>query len=375
MLSRSGIKGCFAGKKTLKDEMGRIQRRNNLGAKDIVTKDYMKDARVFADAFNYLIFDGNPVIDPSKLHEMDTTEIGMPYGEGKTRVTVQKFRDGLKYLTAMEDENGAYLLLGIENQSEIHYAMAVKNMVYDAPQYASQVERAAKSHREEAKKQKSPIEVTGGDEKADVRVEAGEYLSGFYKGDRLVPVITLTLLFNPEPWDAPMSIYDMLSVRDPRILSFVPDYRINLIAPAQIREEDMEKFRSSLREVMLYIKYSKDREQLDRILESDPRFRNLDVEAAVVINRVTNSGLKISRKEKTVNMCQAVADMRKKERQEGRREGRQEGRQEGERKATARINKLNSILIAAQRFDDLKRATKDVSYQKELMEELLVDEE
>ncbi|MCI8983639.1 MAG: transposase [Hungatella sp.] len=346
-----------------------------MGAKDIVTKDYMNDARVFADAFNYLIFDGNPVIDPSKLHEMDTTEIGMPYGEGKTRVTVQKFRDGLKYLTAMEDENGAYLLLGIENQSEIHYAMAVKNMVYDALQYASQVERAAKSHREEAKKQKSPIEVTGGDEKADVRVEAGEYLSGFYKGDRLVPVITLTLLFNPEPWDAPMSIYDMLSVRDPRILSFVPDYRINLIAPAQIREEDMEKFRSSLREVMLYIKYSKDREQLDRILESDPRFRNLDVEAAVVINRVTNSGLKISRKEKTVNMCQAVADMRKKERQEGRREGRQEGRQEGERKATARINKLNSILIAAQRFDDLKRATKDVSYQKELMEELLVDEE
>lgn len=377
MLSRSGIKGCFAGQETHKYEIGRIQRRNKLGAKDIVTKDYMKDAKVFADAFNYLIFDGNPVIDPSKLHEMDTTEIGMPYGEGKTRVTVQKFRDGLKYLTAMEDENGAYLLLGIENQSEIHYAMAVKNMVYDALQYASQVERAAKSHREEAKKQKSPIEVTGGDEKADVRVEAGEYLSGFYKGDRLVPVITLTLLFNPEPWDAPMSIYDMLSVRDPRILSFVPDYRINLIAPAQIREEDMEKFRSSLREVLLYIKYSKDREQLDRILESDPRFRNLDVEAAVVvvINRVTNSGLKISRKEKTVNMCQAVADMRKKERQEGRREGRQEGRQEGERKATARINKLNSILIAAQRFDDLKRATKDVSYQKELMEELLVDEE
>ena len=89
LLSKSGIKGCFAGEKTLKDEMGRIQMRNNLGAKDIVTKDYMKDARVFADAFNYLIFDGNPVIDPSKLHEMDTTEIGMPYGEGKTRVTVQ----------------------------------------------------------------------------------------------------------------------------------------------------------------------------------------------------------------------------------------------------------------------------------------------
>lgn len=165
---------------------------------------------VFADAFNYLIFEGDPVIDPLKLHEMDTTEIGMPYGEGKTKTTVQKFRDGLKYLTAMEDENGAYLLLGIENQSEIHYAMAVKNMVYDALQYVAQVEKAAKSHRDAAKK--VGLQDAERTEKNDLRLEPGEYLSGFYKGDRLLPVITLVLLFNPEPWDAPMSIHNMLSV-------------------------------------------------------------------------------------------------------------------------------------------------------------------
>ena len=291
-----------------------------MAAKDIVTKDYIKDTEVFADAFNYLIFGGNPVIDPLKLHEMDTTEIGMPYGEGKTRVTVQKFRDGLKYLTAMEDGNAAYLLLGIENQSEIHYAMAVKNMVYDALQYAAQVEKAAKSHRDAAKKKKQEITEAVRNEKSDIRIEAGEYLSGFYKGDRLLPVVTLVLLFNPEPWDAPMSIYEMFSVKDPRILSFVPDYRINLIAPAQIKEDDMGKFRSSLREVLLYIKYSKDREQLNRLLENNPRFRNLDTEAAIVIDTITNSELEFDRKGKRVDMCQAVADMRKKERQEGRQE-------------------------------------------------------
>ena len=290
-----------------------------MAAKDIVTKDYIKDTEVFADAFNYLIFGGNPVIDPLKLHEMDTTEIGMPYGEGKTRVTVQKFRDGLKYLTAMEDGNAAYLLLGIENQSEIHYAMAVKNMVYDALQYASQVEKAAKSHRDAAKKKKQEITDAVRNEKPEIRIETGEYLSGFYKGDRLLPVVTLVILFNPEPWDAPMSIYEMFSVKDPRILSFVPDYRINLIAPAQIKEDDMGKFRSSLREVLLYIKYSKDREQLNRLLENNPRFRNLDTEAAIVIDTITNSELEFDRKGKRVDMCQAVADMRKKERQEGRK--------------------------------------------------------
>ena len=52
----------------------------------------------------------------------------------------------------------------------------------------------------------------------------------------------------------------------------------------------MDRFKSSLREVLLYIKYSKDREELSKLLEYDPRFRKLDVEAAVVIDTVTNSG-------------------------------------------------------------------------------------
>ena len=202
---------------------------------------------------------------------------------------------------------------------------------------------------------------TAGEEKAEFQIEAGEYLSGFHRGDRLLPVITLVILFNPEPWDAPVSIHEMLSVKNPKILSFVPDYRINLIAPAQIEAEDMNKFRSSLREVLLYIKYSKDSELLNRLLARDPRFHNLDIEAAVVINTVTKSGLKFNRREKKVDMCQAILDMRREERQEGSRE------------AAARINRLNAMLIKSGRLDDLKRASEDISYQEELIGELLVD--
>ena len=50
---------------------------------DTITKDYVKDAGVFADIFNYYIY-------------------------------------------------------GAENQAEIHYAMAVKNNLYDALEYAGQ---------------------------------------------------------------------------------------------------------------------------------------------------------------------------------------------------------------------------------------------
>ena len=50
----------------------------------------------------------------------------------------------------------------------------------------------------------------------------------------------------------------MHSVQDPEILSMVPDYRINLFSPAEIKDEELDKLQSNLKEVMLFIKYSKD---------------------------------------------------------------------------------------------------------------------
>ena len=40
-----------------------------MGTADIVTKEYMRENTVFADAFNYLIYNGKKVIDPAKLKE------------------------------------------------------------------------------------------------------------------------------------------------------------------------------------------------------------------------------------------------------------------------------------------------------------------
>ena len=95
------------------------------------------------------------------------------------------------------------------------------------------------------------------------------------------------------------------------------------------------------------------------MLDKDPHFKELDTEAAVVINSITNSKLNFDRKGKTVNMCLAVQAMRQEERQEGRQEG------------ESRINRLNSLLIDLNRFEDLKRAARDSTYQAELLAELL----
>jgi hypothetical protein len=110
-------------------------------------------------------------------------------------------------------------------------------MVYDALEYAAQVEKAAKSHREALKKKTS-----------EKKLRVAEYLSGFYKEDRLIPVITLVIYFGADEWDAPKSIHEMLSVKDSRILSLVPNYRINLISPSSLSDEEINKFSTNLRE-------------------------------------------------------------------------------------------------------------------------------
>ena len=94
-----------------------------MGMADTVTKEYMRSNKVFADAFNYLIYDGEQVVKPALLQELDTTEIAIPFAldekENPAEDVVQKYRDVLKSAVIMQDAEASYILLGVENQTEI----------------------------------------------------------------------------------------------------------------------------------------------------------------------------------------------------------------------------------------------------------------
>jgi hypothetical protein len=287
---------------------------------DTITKDYVKDAGVFADIFNYYIYGGRQVILPEQLSERDSTKIALPYGADGALVPVQKFRDVQKLYAAMTDGRMEYVLYGVENQAEIHYAMAVKNNLYDALEYAGQVEEAAKSHRKKMKQEKGQEGTSAGEYRKTP--STGEFLSGFWSDDRLVPSITVTIFFGPEEWDGPLSLFDMMDVSDPDVFACIDNYHVRLIAPAQMVDEEIMKFQSSLREVMLFIKYSKDRENLSRILKAnEKRFREVERRAADVIEAITNSGIKYNESEAKIDMCQAIQEIRMEERKIGEQDG------------------------------------------------------
>ena len=272
-----------------------------MGAADTVTKAYMRENTIFADAFNYLIYGGRQVIDPNSLKELDTTEIALPFGDDKTDEAVQKYRDILKSAVIKEDKDAAYVLLGIENQTDIHYAMPVRNLIYDALQYGKQVSDVSAKHRKESGNGHN----------------WGEYLSGFYKEDRLTPVITLVVHFGADAWDGPLSLHEMMSVDKPEIMQMVPDYRIQLIDPARMKPEDLMKFETSLREVMGYIKYSKDKEGMKTYMAGNSRTM-LERTAAQVIKAITNTPIEIPEGLEEVNVCEAIEEMMKDSKAEGK---------------------------------------------------------
>ncbi len=93
-----------------------------MGMADTVTKAYMRKNNIFADAFNYLIYEGKPVVEPERLREVDTTEIVLPFGpqengngNSQSSEMIQKYRDILKSAVVMQEDEAAYILLGIEN--------------------------------------------------------------------------------------------------------------------------------------------------------------------------------------------------------------------------------------------------------------------
>ena len=263
-----------------------------MGVKDTVTTKYMRQNEIFADAFNYFVYGGEQVINPESLEELDTREIDVPYGGEKgAKQPVQKTRDVIKSVIAMMDKRTAYLLLAIENQSNIHYAMPVKNMVYDALQYAKQVEEAAASHK------------LSGDYKG---VDSDEYLSGFMKADHLLPVVTLVIYFASKEWDGPLSIHEMFAGQDARVLAFVPDYKINLIAPAAIEDSEFEKFQTTLKEVLSFIKYSGNADKLQEVIGIDEKFRHLGRNEVDVLNACVNSNLTMKKGEEVLDVCQAI---------------------------------------------------------------------
>ena len=282
----------------------------NLGTKDSKAKEYLSDNTRFSEICNYVLFDGEKVIKPENLKECDTTEVLSVFGIDRKQIVKQKWRDLLKSVSVKHTGQMYVILIGAEAQTDIHYAMPVKTMIYDALNYGEQVNEAKKRHRKNR----------------DYR-SSDEFLSGFTLDDKLTPVITITLYLGTTQWDGPRSLAEMMPQMDERILPFINDYRINLLNPLEIT--DFSKFETGLRPLFELLKNASDEEKLNELITKDDTFTRVDVETVAAINLFVGTDIKYDEKEEVVNMCKAWDDHKKRGIQEGMQRGMQQGMQQG----------------------------------------------
>lgn len=144
-------------------------------------------------------------------------------------------------------------------------------------------------------------------------------------------VVTFILYSGLEEWDGPESLHDMLDFTDipAGLKGMVPDYRINLIEIRKLK--DTSVFKTDVRQVFDFIRFSEDKEALTKLVESDDYYHNMEEDAFEVAAHYTNAQELIetkdyySREDGKVDMCRAIKELIADGRAEGIAEGKTKG--------------------------------------------------
>ena len=105
---------------------------------DTILKTFWKNNQRFADLFNTVLFEGNPVLKPNDLQEVDTDVSSIIKFNGHAE-TVQRILDVVRKTAYGVD----FIIWGLENQEKIHYAMPLRHMIGDSLIYLKEYNEIA----------------------------------------------------------------------------------------------------------------------------------------------------------------------------------------------------------------------------------------
>ena len=281
--------------------------------KDSLSKEFLSDPFVFADAFNGAVFGGEQVITPDALSEMDTTVFFRSMTEAGKKKVQERRRDVLKMLSCKTAGTTDYVILAVEEQSSVDYAMPLRTQTYDVACYNKQALEIQASNRRE--------------KKGEV---ARHFVSQLLPGDRLNPIVTLVLFLSDTRWDGPRSLREMMKPFPKELEAFINDYKLNLVCPAELELEDIHRFKSDLAAVLMAAKYARDNEQLASAIQTDPVFRNLtNSTTEPLIRKISNYDYNMEDTTMGLNLAEKTERMSQFFYHRGEVEGIEKGRQEG----------------------------------------------
>ncbi len=288
-----------------------------MGKWHIAVNKYMSDKVRFADLINGKIFEGEQIVLPEELEKVEgETEILL---EDKNKRTSAKTR--YRDIIMRWNKGVDFCLFACENQEEIHYAMPVRNMLYDGLSYTNQIAELWKSHHKGM----------GQD------LEPAEYLSKFRKRDKLFPIVTIVFYYGSDTWSGNLDLYSMFHISDDtkkRLEKYIPNYRINLVDADSI--EDITRFKTDLQKILGMLKCKRNKKELlDYAHANEDFFGHVDYNTQQAIGEFLQSDKlrdrMVKRKEakkEEYNMCKALDDLYQEGIDKGYEKGHSEGRKE-----------------------------------------------
>ena len=252
---------------------------------DTILKTFWKNNQRFADLFNTVLFEGNPVLKPNDLQEVDTDVSSIIKFNGHAE-TVQRILDVVRKTAYGVD----FIIWGLENQEKIHYAMPLRHMIGDSLIYLKEYNEIAAKNRKEKEYSTSD-----------------EFLSALKKDDRLHPVISLCIYYGEKEWDGPFNLLDMLVIPE-YLKPLVSDYRMNLIQVRQsenlcFQNQDISTVFDMIRSI-----YNKDYETFHEMYKDKTMSTELGLTVGSVVKSqaIINEVMKMEEKRSEVDMCDAL---------------------------------------------------------------------
>lgn len=114
---------------------------------DTVLKNYWSGNEEFADLFNAVLFNGKQVIIPNELENEDT-EASVVLVRRNHMQGIKAARDNIKIQKKSTVYGVQFVLLGLESQEHIHYAMPLRVMGYDYATYKKQYDNNARQYQD-----------------------------------------------------------------------------------------------------------------------------------------------------------------------------------------------------------------------------------
>ena len=277
--------------------------------KDLTKKRCLSDNRRYADLINGFIFQGQQVLQETDLTEMDSQTVTAKNPRLNTnRKTYPKYHDFIRKAALGVN----FAVINLEDQEEVHYLMPLRAMGYDTAEYERQTTLEKKKVR------------------TRTNISSAEFLSGFRKDSRLHPCITLVLFFGEE-WDGSRDLHGILDFTDipSELKKYINNYPIHLLEVRKL--ENTEVFQTDLRQIFDFIRYSKDKEKLKKLVTANPDYQELEEDAydmAALYSQATEliSIKKYHGKDGKVNMCEALTALIEDGRAEGEIIGKAKGK-------------------------------------------------